>query len=255
MHAGQQAPSAAVIQVDRVKDNLYVLRGGGGNTAALVTTEGVVLVDGNVEFPPSVAVVAHENTASLMREMRPVTGGPEQPALFKDGNGLPRRSFKDQLTLGGGKDRIDLYYFGRAHTSGDAWIVFPELRVVHTGDVFPNKGIPMVDANNGGSGIEYPPTIARAVAGLKDVDTVITGHFDTALTVADLKMYGEFVSEIVETTQAAKRAGRSVDEIVKDWKVPERYIKAGYTQTGGDPRMGVFRLRTNLIQVIWKETQ
>ena len=289
----QQAPAAAEIQIDRVKENLYVLRGGGGNTAALVTTNGVVLVDtklpgsgkpileklkeitdnpvttiinththfdhvgSNVEFPPSVEVVAHENTTALMREMRPVTGGPEQPALFKENNGrgLPKRSFKDRLTLGSGRERIDLYYFGRAHTSGDAWIVFPELRVVHTGDVFPNKGIPMLDANNGGSGIEYPATIAKALSGLKGVDTVITGHFATTLTMADLTLYGEFVREIVETTQAAKHAGRSVDEIVKDWKVPERYIKAGYTQIGDDPRMGAFRLRTNLIEVIWNKTK
>ena len=292
-HTQQQAPSASAIHVDHIKDNLYVLKGGGGNTAALVTAAGVVLVDtklpgwgkpileklkeitdkpvvtlinththfdhvgSNVDFPATVEVVAHENTAALMREMRPVTGGPEQPNLFKDNNGrgLPGRSFKDQLTLGSGKDRIDLHYFGRAHTSGDAWIVFPALRAVHAGDVFPNKGIPMLDANNGGSGVDYPSTIARAVSTLKDVDIVITGHLDTTLTMADLKLYGEFTREIVETTQAAKKAGRSVDEIVKDWKVPERYIKAGYTQIGDDPRMGAFRLRTNLIEVIWNESK
>jgi cyclase len=42
---GQQTPSAAGIQVDKVSDNLYVLRGGGGNTAAFITANGVVLVD------------------------------------------------------------------------------------------------------------------------------------------------------------------------------------------------------------------
>ena len=43
--AAQQAPSAASIQVDKVRDNLYVLRGGGGNTAAFITSKGVTLVD------------------------------------------------------------------------------------------------------------------------------------------------------------------------------------------------------------------
>jgi len=43
--AAQQTPSAASIQVDKVGDNLYVLRGGGGNTAAFITAKGVTLVD------------------------------------------------------------------------------------------------------------------------------------------------------------------------------------------------------------------
>jgi hypothetical protein len=42
---GQQAPSAAAIQVDKIRDNLYVLRAGGGNTAAFLTANGIVLVD------------------------------------------------------------------------------------------------------------------------------------------------------------------------------------------------------------------
>jgi glyoxylase-like metal-dependent hydrolase (beta-lactamase superfamily II) len=87
-------------------------------------------VGSNLEFPATVEVVAHENTAALMKEMRPVTGGPEQPQLFKDtgGRGLPTRTFKDRMTLGSGDERVELHYFGRAHTGGDAWIVFPALR-------------------------------------------------------------------------------------------------------------------------------
>jgi len=141
--AARQTPSAASIQVDKVRDNLYVLRGGGGNTAAFITAKGVTLVDtkvpawgkpileklkeitekpvttiinththadhvgGNVEFPTTVDVVTHENTAKLMREMSPVTGGPEQPNVFKEKNGLslPRRTFKDRMTLGNCKSR------------------------------------------------------------------------------------------------------------------------------------------------------
>src|SRR5688500_5069442 len=38
-------PHADNISVEKVKDNLFVLRGGGGNTAAFVTAKGVTLVD------------------------------------------------------------------------------------------------------------------------------------------------------------------------------------------------------------------
>jgi cyclase len=292
---GPPAPSAAAIQVDKIKDNLYVLRGGGGNTAAFVTANGVVLVDtklpgwgkpildklkeitdrpvttiinththfdhvgGNVEFPPTVEVVAQENTAALMQEMRPVTAGPAQPNLFKenDGRGLPRRTFKDSLTLGSGDERIELHYFGRAHTGGDAWILFPALGALHTGDAFANKVIPIIDANNGGSGVEYPQTLAKAAA-LPNVETVITGHYQTTLTMGDLKMYGDFVREFVETVQAARKAGRTIDDVVNSWSVPERFLKSGYLTPEEYQRLSrqpmTLRLRAN-VEVIWSETK
>jgi glyoxylase-like metal-dependent hydrolase (beta-lactamase superfamily II) len=297
--AARQTPSAASIQVDKVRDNLYVLRGGGGNTAAFITAKGVTLVDaklpgwgkpileklkeitekpvttiinththfdhvgGNVEFPATVDVVTHENTAKLMQEMRPVTGGPEQPNVFKEQNGLglPRRTFKDRMTLGSGDERIELYYFGRAHTGGDAWVVFPALRAMHTGDAFALKIIPLIDANNGGSGVEYPQTIAKAAATLKNIDTVITGHTPTTLTMADLKTYADFTREFVQTVQAAKKAGRTIDEVVNSWKTPERFQKEGYLapdqiqQITRQPLASqTARLRAN-IEVIWNETK
>ena len=297
--AARQTPSAAAIQVDKVRDNLYVLRGGGGNTAAFITANGVALVDtklpgwgkpileklkeitekpvttiinththfdhvgGNVEFPATVEVVTQENTAKLMREMRPVTGGPEQPNVFKDKNGLglPKRTFKDRMTLGSGDERIELYHFGPAHTGGDAWVVFPALRVLHSGDAFALKIVPLIDANNGGSGVEYPKTIAKTVAALKNVDTIITGHNPTTLTMADLKTYGDFTREFVQTVQAAKKAGRTIDDVVNSWKIPERFQKEGYPtpeeiqQLIRQPLAAqTARLRSN-VEVVWNETK
>src|SRR4029434_10423027 len=38
-------PAARVVEVDKLKDNLYMMRGGGGNSAVFITTTGVVVVD------------------------------------------------------------------------------------------------------------------------------------------------------------------------------------------------------------------
>jgi glyoxylase-like metal-dependent hydrolase (beta-lactamase superfamily II) len=277
-------PPPMVVEVQKLKDNFYVLRGGGGNTAALIGAEGVTLVDtklpgwgkplldkvreltdkpvttiinththfdhvsGNVEFPATVNVVTHENTARLMNEANPVTGlqtGPQQN-IFKEngGRGLAKQTFKSKMTLGKGDERIDLYYFGRAHTGGDTFVVFPALRILHTGDAFPNKGVPIMDANNGGSGVEYPKTIAKA-AKLKNIDIVITGHSPN-MTMADLEEYGEFNGEFVKAVQAAKKAGKTVDEVVATWKVPERF--KGYPQPMPN------RLKPN-VEVVWNETK
>src|SRR5258706_8983793 len=48
------------------------------------------------------------------------------------------------LSLGSGKDAIDLYYFGAGHTNGDAFVVFPALRVLHTGDMNTTNASPLV---------------------------------------------------------------------------------------------------------------
>ncbi len=279
---GQPAPM--VVVVEKLKDNFYVLRGGGGNTAAFITANGVTLVDaklpgwgkplidkvkeltdkpvttiinththfdhvsGNVEFPPTVDVVTQENTAKLMREMNPVYGiqtGP-QPNIFNDngGRGLAKRTFKDRMTLGSGNERIELYYFGRAHTGGDAFVLFPALRILHTGDAFPNKGVPIMDVNNGGSAVAYADTLSKAAA-LPNIDIVVTGHSPN-MTMADLKEYADFNRDFVQTVQAAKKAGRTIDEVVGTWKIPERF--KGYAQPMPE------RLKPN-VEVVWMETK
>ena len=58
--------------------------------------------------------------------------------------------------------RIDLTTSAAATPNGDAWVVFPALRVMHAGDIFSGKNLPLLDANNGGSGVEIADTLAKA---------------------------------------------------------------------------------------------
>ena len=275
-------PSAEALQIEKLADNLFVLRGGGGNTAAFITAAGVTLVDtkvsgwgqpmltrlkaltdkpvttivnthahfdhvnGNAELP-SVEIVAHQNTKASMEDWKPVHGFPgdaSTPFKANGGKGLPTRTFTDRLSLGGGSDRVDLYYYGRAHTGGDAYVVFTAARVMHAGDTFPNKTTPIMDRNNGGSGLSYSGTLAKAAA-TPNIDRVITGHSAT-LPIADLKEYSAFIGDLVKAVQDAKRAGRTLDEVVNTWKVPARYM--GYTQ----PQPASLRAA---VQVIWDETK
>ena len=206
-----------VVTVEKVKDNLFVLRGGGGNTAVLVMANGVAVVDaknpgwgqpilakikeltpkpvtllinththgdhvsGNVEFPASVDVVVQDNTRTNMEKM----------PIFKEhaNAGMAKRTFKDKMTIGQGADQIDLYYFGRGHTNGDAWIVFPAHRIVHSGDIFSGKNVPLIDTNNGGSMLQIAETLKKAHEGITNVDQIINGHTPAQTTWADLKGY------------------------------------------------------------------
>src|SRR5262249_45205131 len=127
-----------------------------------------------------------------------------------------------KMTIGSGKDRVDLYYFGRGHTNGDAWIVFPALRLLHAGDIFSGKNLPLLDYNNGGSGAEIGDTLAKAHARIKNVDQIITGH-STVMTWADLAEYAQFNKDFLASVRDAMKAGKSADDAAAAWKIAEKY--------------------------------
>jgi cyclase len=249
--AARQAPPA--LGLEKVKENLYMITTpdfAAGNTAAFITDAGVVLVDtktpgngqsildkvktvtskpitmvinththqdhtgSNEFFTGKVEFVSHENTKANMQKMAEFAG---PKARF-----IPTKTFKDKLTIGTGKDRIDLYYFGRAHTNGDAWVVFPALRTVHSGDAFAGKNTPLIDVDNGGSASEYGATIAKAASTLKDIDTIITGH-SALMKPADLKEYADFNEEFITWIKSEIRAGKSAEAAAKEYKLPARY--------------------------------
>jgi len=261
--AQQPAPQPSVdnLTVEKVKDNLWVIRGGGGNTAVFATAKGVTVVDtknpgwgqalldkiktitdkpittvinththydhvsGNITMPSSVEIIAHENTARRMPLFSTVTGRGESENVFKanPGKGLAKRTFKDKLTIGTGADQINLYYFGPAHTGGDAFVEFPALHVLHAGDVFARKGVPLIDADNGGSGVQFASTIRKAIAGVKNVDTIINGHTPAQTTPAEMREFADFVTDFVAHVQAAKKAGKTAAEAIKTWTAPAKY--------------------------------
>jgi hypothetical protein len=86
--------------------------------------------------------------------------------------------------------------------------------------------------------------MAKAAA-LSNIDTVITGHAITTLTMADVKEYADFNRAFVDHVRAAKKAGQTVEQAI-EWKVPERFLKNGYAQPMPNG------LRSNA-QVVWNE--
>ena len=248
----QNPPENPPLEVQKVKDRLYMIAGGCqcGNTAVFLTDNGVVVVDtknpntgkgilekiktvtdkpvtmiinththqdhtgSNEDFSPTVDFVAHENTKTNMTKMTNFQG---DKAKF-----LPKRTYKDKLVVGKGKDEIDLYYFGRAHTNGDSFVVFPAVGAMHSGDAFAGKTTPLIDMNNGGSAVDYGKTLAQAVAAIKNVDTIITGH-SPLMKPADLKEYADFNNEFITWVQSEIKAGKSVDQAAGEYKIPAKY--------------------------------
>ena len=266
--SGFQAPSAkalAATKIEKLKDNLYVITGSGvdpldafsgGNTAVFITESGVVVVDtklpgwgptildriksvtnkpvttiinththndhtgSNEFFGATVDSVVHENTKANMAKMDEFKGA---QAKF-----LPKRTYKDKLTIGKGKDEIDLYYFGAGHTNGDSFVVFPAIRTMHVGDMFAWKALPYIDTGNGGSAVAHASTLAKVVATVKNVDTIINGHIPTT-TFDELKEYAAFSQDFVTFARNQMKAGKSVDQAAAEYKVPAKF--KGYVVT------------------------
>ena len=268
-----QAQEERVVRIDtlNVRDTLYHLGEGGANALALIDeiNGGVVLIGtklpgwgqavtdavyqvtelpvttiisphadpdhsgSNGEFPEVVEIIAHENTRANMARTE----------LFAGGAGLPTTTFTDRFSLLDGLDRIELHHFGPAHTDGDVVVVFPQKRTAYFGDLFPDKAAPVIDTANGGSGVAFPDTLAKAVAAIDGIDRVITGHGPIPTTYAgrgrrdrgarrawtgwmtwdDLAEYADFNRDFLAAVQASHEAGRSVDEAAGALELPERY--------------------------------
>src|SRR6185369_9340765 len=202
----------------------------GGNTTVFVTGDGVVLVDTKLanngdaimnqvktvtdtpvsmiinththpdhngsndyfkDARPSIEVVTHANTRKW------VEANPQSKPAMK-----PDKTFTDRLTLGKGKDQIDLYWFGAAHTNGDAFVVFKALRAVCVGDVMAWKMAPLIDPATGGSVIALPDTLEKALKGIKNVDTVIEGH-GSVNTWEGMRAYTEFNRALLTVAKSA----------------------------------------------------
>ena len=269
--------TAAQLEVVKLKDNFFVITSSspqpreafsGGNVTVLVTDNGVTLVDtklanwgqalldklktittkpvttiinththgdhtGNDDKFGKVEIIAHENTKANMAKMPAFAG---EKAQY-----LPGKTFATTLNIGSGRDAIQLHYFGRAHTNGDAVLIFPGHRIAQMGDMFAWKDAPRCDTANGGSCVEYPKTVAAAAAALKNIDTVIPGH-SPMMKVADVQEYARFLADMVASAQASKKAGKSVDEATAAFSI------AKYTGYKGENVKAA-------IQVVYDETK
>jgi len=225
---GPRIPPTGTIKP--VRENLYVIPGAGGNTTVFVTATGVVLVDtklanngepiltqvktvtdkpvsmiinththpdhnGSNDFfktavNAKVEIVTHVNTGKW------VDANPRSNPAMK-----PDRTFTDRLSLGSGRDRIDLYWFGAGHTNGDAFVVFPAIRAMAAGDIFAWKMAPLIDPATGGSVLALSDTLEKAVTGISNVDTVIEGHGDVNTWVG-FRDYTDFNRALLNAARA-----------------------------------------------------
>ena len=105
---------------------------------------------GNEEFPDA-TIIGHKNCYAEMIDVEANEQGRKKVVRSNDpwsqeGNLVnitpPNMTFETSMQLYFGGRELDLKYFGRAHTSGDIYIHLPKEKIVFTGDVAQDGGVP-----------------------------------------------------------------------------------------------------------------
>ena len=212
LHA-QFGNAPAKLNTIKIADSLYVIHNDfvPGNTTALVTNEGVLLVDDKfeVDFPNIVAEVKkitsqpikyvvnthhhsdHSGSNAKMQAINVQVVASEQAREnMVDGKqpGLPTMVFDHHAHIFLGGKNVELYHFGRAHTNGDVVVLFHAQRTLAAGDMFTyGDATPeLIDYSGGGSAKEWTSTLDSALQ--LDFDNVIPGH-GTPTTKAEMRKF------------------------------------------------------------------
>jgi len=183
-----------------------------GLTTALVTDEGVLLVDDKfaidhdnivgllrtvTDQPVKYVVNTHHHgdhsggNAKLQMQNAIVVASDRARVRMVEGNqpGLPDFTLTNRASIHLGGKRVELYRVSPAHTDGDVVVLFPDHGVIATGDIFANgegTSAQLVDYGGGGSAKTWPLAVAEAL--VLDFETVVPGH-GLVSTRADMEEY------------------------------------------------------------------
>jgi glyoxylase-like metal-dependent hydrolase (beta-lactamase superfamily II) len=233
----QFGTQAARLELIKLQDDLYVIHNEyvPGNTTALITSEGVILVDDKFEIDV-------DNVVALLKTVtnQPIkyvinthyhgdhSGGnaklqaagtiavasmqARERMVAANQSGQPDVTVQPRGSLHLGGKSVELYWFGRAHTDGDVVVLFPQNRALAAGDMFTvGEGTPqLIDYAGGGSAKEWTATVAKVLE--LDFDTVVPGHGDV-VKKADMQAFRTSTARLTELVTQAVRAGKSRAEV------------------------------------------
>ena len=247
--------SRVEIKVTKVSGNVYMLQGAGGNIAASVGDDGILMVDteyapladkiqaalatiapgksvrfvinthyhgdhtdGNSAFGARGAtIIANENLRKRLEEGS--SGGNGGALKFQSPPApkaaLPVITFDDHIMLHFNGEEIRVMHFPAAHTDGDAVIFFTKSNVVHMGDEFIRYGFPFIDVNSGGS-VQGMIAACDKVAAMLPADVkVIPGHGDVA-SLDDVRVYSQMMKDTMAVVQKAMADHKTLDQMKQE---------------------------------------
>jgi glyoxylase-like metal-dependent hydrolase (beta-lactamase superfamily II) len=243
--------SKVQIKVTQVSGNIYMLEGAGGNIAASVGDDGIVIVDD--QYAPLAEKIQAALKGITDKPVRFVinthyhgdhTGGNEPFAnkgttvIAQDnvrkrlesggtaGNGgsikmqqpaatkaaLPIITFENDVTVHLNGEDIRALHFPSGHTDGDSVIFFPKNNVVHMGDDFVRYGFPFIDVASGGSVQGMISAMEKAMALLPADVKVIPGH-GALSNLDDVRAFVKMLKETSAVVQKAIKEKKTLEQM------------------------------------------
>ncbi len=243
--------SQVEITTHRLADNLYYLKGAGGNIGVSVGEDGVFLIDD--QFAPltekilaaiqvvtdqpvrflfnthhhgdhtggnqnlgkaGVVIVAHENVRVLLKNG--LTSGDLDRLLTADQRaGLPVLTYTDSVRFHLNGENIHAFHNGPGHTNADSFVHFQNANVIHTGDVFRTTGYPFVDGNASGSFLGIVASYEMLLE-ISNPDTVFLPGHGVPSSQDDIREQLDMLYTIHDRVQAGINGGLSLGRIQSD---------------------------------------
>jgi cyclase len=237
-----QEPQSVSLSAQPLRGGVYWVKGGSGaNTGFIIGKNGVIVIDAKMTeesaramlaeirkltpnplkyvvlthsdgdhvnglsaFPQGLTILAHENTKKDMEE---AFKDPKLSALLPY---LPTETLAGDRSLNIDGLRVNLLYFGPAHTSGDLVVYLPDQRIAFVGDLVFIGRDPLIHRQKGGTSFGLIQTLKKILA--LDADTFISGHNDP-LTKADIQGSLTSIEEKQAKVKALIQQGKSLDEV------------------------------------------
>jgi glyoxylase-like metal-dependent hydrolase (beta-lactamase superfamily II) len=244
--------SAAIspITTHKLRNNISVLEGSGGNVPVLTGPDGKVFIDAGIGvsrpqiskalaalgadpithlvnthwhfdhtdgnewlYAAGAKIIAQANTREYLSQIQRVEDW-DYNFLPAPAGALPGEVFATERSLSLNGASIDLKYYGPAHTDSDISVTFAEADILHAGDTYWNGIYPFIDYSTGGS---IDGMIAASDANLTATTNntlIIPGHGQPVSNRSELKEFRDMLVAIRENVAELKKQGRSRDETV-----------------------------------------
>lgn len=185
-------------------------------------------VRGNRFFPQSVTIIAHENCRKEL--FLPLRDGSQsewnKPELSPF---VPSLTFRSKIDIYLGPQKVELWYFGIGHTTGDAVVYFPEEKAAFLGDQIFLDRPQLIHSYKGGNSFEHVKTLAR-IAETLDAEKFFSGHSEIT-DREGIRNHIAWIKERQEKVKSSVEKGKSLEEIKIDFKEDEtRLIESIYNE-------------------------
>jgi glyoxylase-like metal-dependent hydrolase (beta-lactamase superfamily II) len=262
------------IQVKKLTDQIYSLKGQGGNIGIFIGDDGVFMIDdqfapltpkilvaikgitnksvkylvnthwhqdhtggnGNMQKQGAL-IVSHDNVRKRM-SVDQVIRGRTRKASSKEA--LPVVTFTQDMMLHINNDDILISHIHNAHTDGDALVYFTNNNVLHVGDSYFQGKFPYIDLSSGGSINGYVEGLKKIILLCDNNTKIIPGHGEIS-NKKEVKVYLKMLTEIRTTIQKEIDKGQTLEQVTKNNKITEKYKSFGVGISAGKIRNSIYK--------------